>query len=125
VLRTLDEATERTRENDGLILCVAVNYGSRMEIARAAQAAAQELLDGKIDHVDEAALERHLMTAGMPELDLVIRTSGEERISNFLLWQMAYAELYFTDAYWPDFDTKALIEALSCYAARTRRFGGI
>ena len=121
----LREAAERMQDNDGMHLTVAVNYGSRAEIAAAAAAVAEAYKRGEVEAVTQDAFEAHLMTDGLPEIDLVIRTSGEERISNFLLYQIAYAELYFTDILWPDFDEAALYEALRVYEGRKRRFGGI
>jgi undecaprenyl diphosphate synthase len=105
---------------------VALNYGSRGEIAAAARNLAAKAAAGAIDSasIDEAALAAELQTAGLPDLDLLIRTSGEVRLSNFLLWQAAYAELLFLDILWPDFDEQAFAEALGTYAARERRFGG-
>jgi len=121
----LQEAAERTKKNTGLALCVAVNYGARAEIIRAARMAAEELMAGRIDRVDGQALEKHLYTAGLPDPDLVIRTSGEQRLSNFLLYQVAYAEFYFTDVFWPDFGEKEYFQALSQFAERSRRFGSL
>jgi undecaprenyl diphosphate synthase len=122
----LDRAVERTRDNDRLTLVVALNYGSRTEIAGAARRLAGEVADGKRDpgSIDESAVAGALDTAGLPELDLLIRTSGEVRLSNFLLWQAAYAELVFVDTLWPDFDAAALHQALDQFAGRQRRFGG-
>ena len=126
LVERLDRAVERTRDNDRLTLVVALNYGSRTEIAGAARKLAGEVADGKRDpaSIDEAALAAALDTAGLPELDLLIRTSGEVRLSNFLLWQAAYAELLFVDTLWPDFDETALNRALDQFAGRQRRFGG-
>jgi undecaprenyl diphosphate synthase len=122
----LDKAVERLAGNDRLTLVVALNYGSRTEIASAARSLAQKAKDGSLDPdgIDDKMLAAELQTAGLPELDLLIRTSGEVRLSNFLLWQAAYAELVFLDALWPDFDEAAFAEALAHYAARQRRFGG-
>jgi undecaprenyl diphosphate synthase len=119
-MRTLEEATAN---NTGMTFHLAVNYGSRLELAVAARRCVEDGL--RPDQVDEAALESRLWTAGVPEVDLLIRTSGEHRISNFLLWQSAYAELYMTDLLWPDFGPAELREALEDYAQRERRFGGI
>lgn len=116
--RLLENAVAKTASNDRLRLVVALNYGSQQEIANAAAKAAA---DGE---VSVATIGSRLETAGLPELDLLIRTSGEVRLSNFLLWQAAYAELLFTPTLWPDFDEKAFDEALGHYAARQRRFGG-
>jgi undecaprenyl diphosphate synthase len=122
----LERAMEHTANNNRLTLVVALNYGSRSEIAAAARALAGKAVAGAIEvsTIDEAAIEAELQTHGLPELDLLIRTSGELRLSNFLLWQAAYAELLFVDTLWPDFDEGAFAEALSNYAARDRRFGG-
>ena len=122
----LERAVARTARNDRLTLVVALNYGSRAEIVAAARKLAGEVEAGEIEasQVDEHAVERTLETYGLPELDLLIRTSGEVRLSNFLLWQAAYAELLFLDVLWPDFDESAFADALQRYAARQRRFGG-
>jgi undecaprenyl diphosphate synthase len=119
-IRTLEEATAR---NAGMTFHLAVNYGSRLELARAARRCVEDGL--RPEQVDEAALGARLWTAGVPDVDLLIRTSGEHRISNFLLWQSAYAELYMTDLLWPDFGPAALQDALEDYTQRERRFGGI
>jgi undecaprenyl diphosphate synthase len=116
--RQLENAVEKTAANDRLTLVVALNYGSQQEIASAAAKAA---LAGE---VTVETIDSNLETAGLPELDLLIRTSGEVRLSNFLLWQSAYAELLFTPVLWPDFDEAAFNEALDQFAARQRRFGG-
>ena len=124
--RQLENAVEKTAGNDRLTLVVALNYGSRAEIANAAAALARKAAAGEIepDSIDEAMLAGELSIADLPELDLLIRTSGEVRLSNFLLWQAAYAELLFTPVLWPDFDEKAFNDALDQFAARQRRFGG-
>ena len=110
--------------NTGLNLCIAINYGSRREITLAARKFAQDVIDGKADiHIDEEAFGTYMMSEGMPELDLMIRTSGELRISNFLLWQLAYAELIFTPVAWPDFDEGELNKAIDEF--NHRRFGGL
>jgi undecaprenyl diphosphate synthase len=119
-IKTLEEATAR---NTGMTFHLAVNYGSRLELAQAARRCVEDGL--RPDQVDEAALGARLWTAGVPDVDLLIRTSGEHRISNFLLWQSAYAELYMTDLLWPDFGPDALKAALEDYTQRERRFGGI
>ncbi|HVL79124.1 MAG TPA: polyprenyl diphosphate synthase [Sphingomicrobium sp.] len=122
----LDQAVERLAGNSGGTLVVALNYGARAEIAQAARALAKRATAGDLgaEEINEAAIERELDTSGLPELDLLIRTSGEVRLSNFLLWQAAYAELVFTPLLWPDFDEQAFGEALDQFAARQRRFGG-
>jgi undecaprenyl diphosphate synthase len=126
LVERLDKAIERTAANTRLTLVIALNYGSRAEIAAAARSLATKAAAGTVDpaSIDEAALARELQTADLPGLDLLIRTSGEVRLSNFLLWQAAYAELLFLDIMWPDFDEKAFADALGTYAARNRRFGG-
>ena len=126
LVERLERAVERTRDNDKLTLVVALNYGARTEIAGAARKLATEVADGKRDpgSIDEAAVAGALDTAGLPDLDLLIRTSGEVRLSNFLLWQAAYAELLFVDTLWPDFDEAELNRALNQFAGRQRRFGG-
>ena len=113
----LAAVTDETRGNGGMILTLALSYGGREEIVHAARAAASA------GPVDEAAIEAHLWTAGLPELDLLVRTSGERRISNFLLWQAAYAELHFTEVLFPDFREEAFLAALEDYQGRERRFG--
>ena len=122
----LERAVGHTANNERLTLVVALNYGSRSEIAAAARALAVKAAARDIDagSIDEAAVERELQTHGLPELDLLIRTSGEVRLSNFLLWQAAYAELLFLETLWPDFDERAFAAALEHFAARERRFGG-
>jgi undecaprenyl diphosphate synthase len=122
----LNEAEELTRGNDGLTLIVAFNYGARQEIVEAARKLALDVAAGRLDpaRVDQAALGARLDTAGVPDPDLLIRTSGEQRLSNFLLWQAAYAELVFLPMHWPDFDHAAFQFALDQYASRERRFGG-
>ena len=122
----LDQAVEATAGHRRLTLVVALNYGSRSEIAAAAQALARQAVAGTLEpaQIDEQRLASELQTRDLPELDLLIRTSGEMRLSNFLLWQAAYAELLFIDTLWPDFDEQAFAEALALYATRQRRFGG-
>ena len=122
----LQRAVEKTAKNSRLTLVVALNYGSRAEIAAAARALAGKASRGEVDPqaIDEEALSDELQTHGLPELDLLIRTSGEIRLSNFLLWQAAYAELMFVDTLWPDFAEGDFAEALERFAARERRFGG-
>jgi undecaprenyl diphosphate synthase len=122
----LERAVEKTAHNSRLTLVVALNYGARSEIAGAARLLATKAATGKLDpdEIDETRLGAELTTSDLPELDLLIRTSGEKRLSNFLLWQAAYAELLFTDTLWPDFDEAAFRAALDEFAGRQRRFGG-
>jgi undecaprenyl diphosphate synthase len=123
----LEEAEHLTRDNDKLTLVVAFNYGARQEIARAAQRLAAEVRDGrlKIEEVTADALAGHLDLPDLPDPDLIIRTSGEQRLSNFLLWQAAYSELVFVPVYWPDFDRATLEHAIAEFQRRERRFGGL
>jgi len=115
-----------TRDNGDFILNIAYNYGGRAEILSAVRRLAGDIATGlSVDAIDEATLGRYLYTAGLPDPDLLIRTGGEQRISNFLLWQIAYTELYFCDVYWPDFDRTHLSAAIQTYQQRLRRFGGI
>jgi len=127
IRRLLEEAEGLTRGNDGLIVVVAFNYGARQEIARAAQRVAAEVVEGRlpIEAVTADVLGQHLDAADLPDPDLIIRTSGEQRLSNFLLWQAAYSELVFVPTYWPDFDQAALEGAIAEYRRRERRFGGL
>jgi len=120
-------AMEKTQGNDGICFTVATNYGGRQDILMATRAIAQEVQNGHLspEQVDEILFSQYLYTAGLPDPDLLIRTSGEMRISNFLLWQLAYAEIYVTDTLWPDFDRKAFHQALLAYQTRDRRFGKI
>jgi len=126
MVERLDRAMARTQANSRLTLVIALNYGSRAEIGAAARCIAAKAAAGEIDPqtVDEASIAAELQTRDLPELDLLIRTSGEVRLSNFLLWQAAYAELLFLDILWPDFDERAFAEALDLFAQRQRRFGG-
>lgn len=121
------KAQAASASNTGMTLAIAVNYGSRMEIADAARALARDAATGKIDpaSIDEDAFASRLYTADMPDPDLLIRTSGELRLSNFLLWQLAYSEFYVTDVLWPDFDRYELLRALLSYQQRNRRFGKV
>ncbi len=125
--RLVEHAEARTRGNTGLILAIAFNYGARDEIVRAARALAADAAAGRVEPcaIDEAALSARLDTHDLPDPELVIRTSGETRISNFLLWQAAYAEFVFTPVMWPDFDRAAFEDALAQYRQRERRFGGL
>ena len=127
VRRLLEEAEEVTRDNDGMTLVVAFNYGARQEIARAAQRLADEVAAGRMSSSDITAerLSQFMDMPDLPDPDLIIRTSGEQRLSNFLLWQSAYSELVFVPTFWPDFDRAALETAISEFARRERRFGGL
>jgi undecaprenyl diphosphate synthase len=127
IVALLEEAEARTRGNDKLDLIVAFNYGARQEIVEAARALARDAAAGLLrpEDIDEAAFASRLQTAKAPDPDLIIRTSGEMRLSNFLLWQAAYSELVFLPIYWPDFDRQALQSAIDSFRARERRFGGI
>jgi len=127
VLRELDESVRVSASNTGMYLCLALNYGSRAEITDAvrgiaARAAAGELAPGQID---ESAISGALDTAGVPDPDLLIRTAGENRLSNFLLWQISYTEFFISDVHWPDFSVEELHNAIRQYAGRRRRFGGL
>ncbi|KDA43524.1 isoprenyl transferase [Frankia sp. B2] len=126
VIRRLESSEERTRDNDRLTLVMCVNYGGRAEIADAAAAIARDVREGRlrVDRIDEATIGRYLDEPDMPDLDLVIRTSGEQRLSNFLLWQAAYAEFSFVETLWPDFDRRDLWSACEDFARRDRRYGG-
>jgi undecaprenyl diphosphate synthase len=123
----LDEAEELTRGNQRLTLVIAFNYGSRQEIAIAARRLANKVLAGEmsVEEIDVAAVSAELDTSEVPDPDLIIRTSGEQRLSNFLMWQAAYAEFVFLPLHWPDFDREAFEKALREYASRERRFGGL
>lgn len=121
------DAVDQTRSNTGLLLNLAINYGSRSELVDAVQALAREARDGRVapEAIDEDSIGRHLYTQGLPDPDLLIRTSGEMRVSNFLLWQIAYTEIYVTDVLWPDFRREHLYRAVLDYQSRERRFGGV
>lgn len=121
----LNECIERTSTNMGMTMVIALSYSSRWEIARAAKLLANEVKDGKlrVEDITEESISTHLTTDFMPDPDLLIRTGGELRISNYLLWQCAYSEFYFTDQYWPDFNEESLREAIADYQQRQRRFG--
>jgi undecaprenyl diphosphate synthase len=127
VLHEIDENIRLSQGNSGMTLCLAINYGGRSEIVDAVRGLAQQVRSGTLDpdNIDEAIISDALYTAGMPDPDLLIRTAGEMRISNFLLWQISYAELWVTERCWPDFDAATLQEALRDYAGRVRRFGGL
>ncbi len=115
-----------TKDNKAVTVTLALNYGGRDELVHAVKAIAKEVQNGKTDpdSIDEKTVSRHLYTYDMPDPDLVIRTSGELRLSNYLLWQTSYSELYFTDTLWPDFDEKEFTKAIDAYLSRSRRFGG-
>ena len=121
----IDELEEATKNNTGINFTIAINYGSRDEMIRAMKKMNKDIKDGKLSENDitEATFNSYLDTSELPDPDLIIRTSGEERVSNFLLWQLAYSEFYFTDVLWPDFDRKELEKAIVKYNSRERRFG--
>nr|WP_277925832.1 isoprenyl transferase [Sphingomonas sp. JXJ CY 53] len=126
LVKLIDNAVARTATNNGPILAIALNYGAQAELVAAARRLAERVAAGMpVSAIDEAAIDRELDTHDLPPLDLMIRTSGEQRLSNFLLWQAAYAELLFVDTLWPDFDGAALAEAIAAYGRRQRRFGGL
>jgi undecaprenyl diphosphate synthase len=122
VVALVDDALARTADNDGPILAIALNYGAQAELAAAARRLAARV---PADRIDEAAIEAELETRDLPPLDLLIRTSGEQRLSNFLLWQAAYAELLFVETLWPDFGADDLAEAVAAFGRRQRRYGGL
>jgi undecaprenyl diphosphate synthase len=127
VLREIDESIRLSRHNSGMTLCLAINYGGRTELVDAVQGIAEQVRDGALapEDIDETTIEDALYTAGMPDPDLLIRTAGEMRVSNFLLWQISYAELWVTPKCWPDFDSACLHQAFQDYALRERRYGGL
>jgi undecaprenyl diphosphate synthase len=127
VLESIDRAVELTKANTGLTLNLAFNYGGRTEILDAVRKIAEEAQSGKFNPagLDEDTFSKFLYTAGMPDPDLLIRTSGEKRISNFLLWQLSYAEIYFTEKFWPDFGEREFKKAIADYQKRERRFGKV
>ena len=127
VLKAMDEAAQITMASTVMTLNIAFNYGARSELVDAIQSIAAGVSEGKIkvNDIDEKMISSHLYTQGQPDPDLLIRTSGEERISNFLLWQLSYSELYFTDKCWPEFNEGELLKALADYAQRDRRWGGV
>jgi undecaprenyl diphosphate synthase len=127
VLREIDQNIRMSQDNTGMGLCLAINYGARTELIDAVKTLARQVQEGTLapEQIDETHITSVLYTAGMPDPDLLIRTAGEMRVSNFLLWQISYAELWVTDLCWPDFDRPIFHEALKAYAARERRFGGL
>lgn len=126
-LREMDETVRLSAANNGTRLCLAINYGSRMEIVDATRAIARQVQSGELNpnQIDERTISDHLYTKGMPDPDLLIRTAGEMRISNYLLWQISYAELWVTERCWPEFEIADLHQALRDFAGRDRRFGGL
>jgi len=127
VLDEMERTLEETRNNDGLTLVLALNYGSRAEIVDAVQAIARDVTEGRLkpEQIDEVVISNHLYTAGMPDPDLLIRTAGEMRVSNYLLWQISYAELFVSPTLWPDFGVADLHEGIRSFARRNRRFGAL
>jgi undecaprenyl diphosphate synthase len=127
VLREMDKTIFMSQANTGLRLCLAINYGGRQELTDAVIRIARQVRDGTlpVEAISESVVSDNLSTAGMPDPDLLIRTAGEMRVSNFLLWQISYAEIWVTHRFWPEFDEAALHEAIRDYAARERRFGGL
>ncbi len=125
--KSIEELEEATKDNTGLHFQVALNYGSRDEMMRGVRALCEEVKAGSVDVTDisEELFSKYLDTKGIPDPDLLIRTSGEERLSNFLLWQLAYTEFYFTDVLWPDFNKEELQKAIAYYNGRERRYGGV
>ena len=127
VEREMDENIRVSAGNNGMVLCLAINYGARSELVDAVRSLAEQVRQGTLDpaSIDEATINDALYTAGMPDPDLLIRTAGEMRVSNFLLWQIAYAEIYVTDTLWPDFRRRHMLEAVLAFQKRERRYGGI
>ena len=127
VVHELQKTLYVSRNNTGMTLCLALNYSGRSEIVRALSKINHDIAQGKLptDKIEESLIDKYLDTAGLPDPDLLIRTAGEKRISNFLLWQISYAELYVTNVFWPDFNPETLAEAIKDYAGRNRRFGGL
>ena len=127
IVEAINNLEEKTKDNTGITFQIAMNYGSRDEITRAVRLLSTAVEAGEIhsDEIDEKTIEKFLDTADSPDPDLLIRTSGEERLSNFLMWQLAYTEFYFTDVLWPDFNKDELLKAIAKYSSRDRRYGGI
>ena len=127
IQKRIAELEEATKNNDGLNFQIALNYGSRDEMVRAMKQMCKDCKDGaiEIEQIDEALFEKYLDTSDIPDPDLMIRTSGEQRLSNYLLWQLAYSEFYFTDVLWPDFSKEELVKAIEYYNGRDRRYGGV
>jgi undecaprenyl diphosphate synthase len=127
IIKSINNLEEATKNNTGLNFQVAINYGGRNEIIRAAKSLCLDVNKNitSIDDIDEAVFEHYLDTTGIPDPDLLIRTSGEQRLSNYLLWQLAYTEFYFTEVLWPDFNKAELLKAIEYYNSRIRNFGGV
>lgn len=127
VRQSIINAEEKTKGNEILGLNIAINYGGRDDITQAVQRIARKVQEGRIDpeNITEQLMEQYLYTRDIPDPDLMIRTGGEKRLSNFLIWQLSYAELWFTDVFWPDFDIETLAEAIYAYQNRERRYGGL
>lgn len=127
IIQRIEELEEASKNNTGLNFTIALNYGSRDEIVRAVRRVVKDYKNGleDLENITEEMFSSYLDTAGIPDPDLLIRTSGEERLSNYLMWQLAYTEFYFSDLLWPDFDKKELIRAIEKYNGRERRFGGV
>ena len=127
IVDAINNLEQKTKDNTGITFIIAINYGSRDEIIRGIKQVASDIKEGKIgsEDITEASFENYLDTKDIPDPDLLIRTSGEERLSNFLMWQLAYTEFYFTEVAWPDFDKNELIKAIEKYSGRDRRYGGV
>ena len=125
IVSEIERVEEKTSHNDGLIFIIALNYGGRQEIVDAVNAIAEDIKNGNITEINEEVISQRLYTRDIPDPDLLIRTSGELRLSNFLIWQSSYSELFFSDVLWPDFTPKHLEEAILSYQGRQRRFGGL
>ncbi|WP_219836693.1 isoprenyl transferase [Paenibacillus sp. R14(2021)] len=126
-LKAVEDAIAKTANNDGIVLTFALNYGSRKEMIEAVRSIGQDVQDGKLSpgQIEESHMQQYLLTADVPDPDLLIRTSGELRLSNFMLWQLAYSEMWFTDVYWPEFTEEHFNEAVREYQRRARRYGGL